>query len=66
MKLTRISFCNYIYGDWKLARMASGLWLVWNVQTVTRTARDCPNSKWFVDLAAAKTYVLEQSNKAGI
>jgi len=59
MKLTRTKFCNYNYGDWRVLRMSSGLWIVWNVQTVTRTARDCPNTRWFVNLADAKKFLLE-------
>jgi len=55
---------NYVAGHFNILRI-NELWLVWDRRTQTRTARFCPNSKWFADLAAAKTYVLEQTNKAG-
>lgn len=55
---------NYVAGHFNILRI-NELWLVWDRRTQTRTARNCPNSKWFTDLAAAKTYVMEQSVKAG-
>jgi hypothetical protein len=59
MKLTRIKKSNYGYGDWRVLRMESGSWIVWNTQTQTRTARDCPNTRWFVNLPDAKRFLLE-------
>jgi hypothetical protein len=63
--IKRIKAGNYVAGQFNILRI-NELWLVWNNETQTRTARNCPNSKWFPNLAAAKTYVLEQTNKAGI
>jgi hypothetical protein len=59
MKLTKISASNYKSGDWKVMRLMSGSWIVWNVQTQTRTARDCPNTKWFLTHAECKKFIAE-------
>ena len=62
-KIKRIKAGNYVAGHFHILRI-NEMWLVWNYKTQTKTARDCPNSRWFADLATAKTYVLEHSAKA--
>lgn len=63
IRIKRIEAGNYIAGHFRILK-SNEMWLVWNYKTQTRTARDCPNSRWFADLATAKTYVLEQNAKA--
>lgn len=62
-KIKRMKAGNYVAGHFNILRI-NELWLVWDRRTQTRTARNCPNSRWFADLATAKTYVIEQSAKA--
>ena len=46
--------------DWKTMGLDSGMWIVWSVKTQTRTARDCPNTKWFTTKVAAQEFVAQQ------
>jgi hypothetical protein len=57
MQLTKIKAGSYQRGDWRVLRMDSGSWIVWNLQTQTRTARDCRNTLWFSTFADAKKFV---------
>ena len=57
MKLTKISAGKYQRGDWRVMRLMCGSWIVWNLQTQTRTARDCKNTLWFSTFADAKKFV---------
>lgn len=50
---------NYNSGDWRIMRMISGSWIVWNVKTQTRSARECPNTKWFSNFSEVKQFVME-------
>jgi hypothetical protein len=53
MKLTKISAGSYQCGDVRVLSLKD-FWIVWNVTTQTRTARDCPNTKWCSSFAEAK------------
>ena len=50
---------NYNSGNWRIMRLMSGSWIVWDVQTQTRSARDCPKTLWFLSFADAKKFVGE-------
>lgn len=60
MQLIKIRVGSYCYGDWRVLFLKqSGSYIAWNIKTVTRTARDCPNTRWFGNLADAKRFLLE-------
>lgn len=60
MKLIKIRTGSYCYGDWRVLHLKEcGSYIVWNFATVTRTARFCPNTRWFNNLADAKQFLLE-------
>jgi len=54
MKLTKISAGIYHCDDWRVMRLLCGSWIVWNVKTQTRTARQCSNTKWYSTLTEAR------------
>lgn len=56
MTLTKISAGSYEYGDWRVLRL-SYLWMVWNVRTQTRTARECRNTLRFGSFTEAKKFL---------
>jgi hypothetical protein len=58
MTLTKISSGSYQCGDWRVLRLVE-LWIVWNVNTQTRTARECRNTLRFGSFAEAKKFLAE-------
>lgn len=58
MKLTKIKAGSYQCGDVRVLSLKD-FWIVWNVTTQTRTARDCHNTRWFSTFAEAKKIALE-------
>lgn len=57
MKLTKIKAGSYQCGDMRVLSL-NDLWIVWNVTTQTKTARDCSNTKWCASFAEAKKIAL--------
>ena len=57
MKLTKVRAGSYHHGNWCTMRVDTGSWIVWNLQTQTTTARECPRTRWFVSFADAKKYL---------
>lgn len=62
MKLIKIRVGSYCYGDWRVLHLKEcGSYIVWNITTVTRTARFCPYTEWFPNFANAKRFLLEKA-----
>lgn len=57
MKLTKVRAGCYHHRDWCMMRVDTGSWIVWNLQTQTTTARECPRTRWFVNFTEAKKYL---------
>ena len=57
MQLTKVRAGSYHPRNWCMMRLDSGSWIVWNLLTQTKTARECPNTLWFGSFADAKKFV---------